>query len=505
MDSPYVSLVFAVYLIALAVLGYVGYKKTKNLSDYYIGGKTLGTLSVALSGVGTAYSAWVIFSAPWVGFTYGWNAAWMFIPMISWHAVMWLFIAPRLYKVSSFYKSVTFLELLSDRVKDNKRLIQGIGSILVFFFMVAYTASQFMGSGSALVQVFGVKYITGLLIGVAIVLGYTLFGGFYSVCYTDVMQAMVMFSFLAIVPWVLLSMVGGISGINAAISTVDAGKLVTLTANMPAGTFIRKNLLGVFWLTSWFAFAQPQLAVRIMAAKSKEALRPTGLIAVVFLCILTTGALTIGICTRAWAIQNGVSFSNGEVAMYFIIGKLFHPVMLGILTAATLSAIMSSTDSFLLLASSCLVRDFIERFLGKKIDEKKQLFYCRIGTFLCMGLALWWALKPETIHFLVVLAWCGVSAMFGGAILACLYWKRVTKEGIFYSMLTGFVVTVLWYWSPLNSYLHFQWVSTPVAILVLIVVSYFTKAPLGIDEEFEAFKITESQTTGSIAAASSGN
>lgn len=477
--------IFILYLFVLGGIGYYGYKKTLTLSDYYIGGKKLGPWTVALSGNASAFSAWLILGAPGIGYKYGWASVWLLVTGISFHCILWLFTAKRTYLFSKLYDSITWPEFFADRAKDTKRTIQAVSSLGVTIFMVAYVAAQLMGGGKALQSAFGWAYITGLLVCIIIVVGYTLAGGFLAVSLTDVVQSAIMIFFLVVTPWTVWAYLGGPSGITAALALETNANLLSITSGIPIGQFFRENLLSVFFLAGWFAFAQPHLNVRVMASRDLKDLRTTGIVAVIWLALANLGALMLGIAARALVLQNpDVAIADAETAIYFLVGFFFHPAMLGVLTAATLAAMMSSVDSFLLVASSGLVRDFMERYLRMKIEEKKQLLYARIGTLVVLALGLVWAFNPTSVYFLVGMAWNGMGAMFGSAIIGALWWKRATKAGILWSIITGLVVTLVWYVSPFQSWLHFQWVSTPLAFIVLIVVSLLTKPPDGVEEDF---------------------
>jgi Na+/proline symporter len=185
----------------------------------------------------------------------------------------------------------------------------------------------------------------------------------------------------------------------------------------------------------------PQLLVRYMSARDDNELKKARYVSVAVLLVFTFGAVTAGIAGRA--LFPGLE--DQETIFPTIANQLFPPVVAGVLMVVVLSAIMSTADSLLLLASSAVVRDTMQRILGSAKSDHQLAGYGKIITILIGILAIALAVpEAKFIFWFVLFAWSGLGAAFGPVIVCLLYYKKTTREGVIAGMLGGFLTSVVW-------------------------------------------------------------
>ena len=185
----------------------------------------------------------------------------------------------------------------------------------------------------------------------------------------------------------------------------------------------------------------PQLMVRFMSAKDEKELKKASIVSVVVILLFDVGAVTAGMAGRALFPD----LEDAETIFPILSSQLFPPLITGILMVVVLSAIMSTVDSLLLLASSSIVRDSMQKIFGSQKSDKNLAVYRKLVTLLFGLIGIGFALKEVKLIFLFFLfAWSGLGAAFGPVILCTLYYKKTTRSGIAAGMLGGFLTTVIW-------------------------------------------------------------
>ena len=282
-------------------------------------------------------------------------------------------------------------------------------------------------------------YELGVLIGAAIILYYTTVGGFKAVAYSDLLQGVLMVLCLLVLPVVAIAAAGGWREMTAALSAADPALLRPLGEYglSAAGIASAVGFVGI-----GLAFlGSPQLMTRFISARDKDSITDASLIAVVCVIVFDIGAILAGMAGRA--IFPGLTDPE---TIYSLMGMaLFPAVFTGIFLVVVLAAIMSTVDSLLILASSAVVRDVIQKTFAPAWTERT---FSRAGKLVtvivgCAALAL---ALPEVrvIFWFVLFAWSGLASAFTPVILCSLFWKRTTRAGAIAGMLCGFIGTIVW-------------------------------------------------------------
>ncbi|HGY55319.1 MAG TPA: sodium/proline symporter, partial [Caldithrix abyssi] len=237
----------------------------------------------------------------------------------------------------------------------------------------------------------------------------------------------------------------------------------------------------------------PHIIARYMSIDDPEQLRFSAVVGTVWNVLMAWGALFIGLAGRVYFPEVSLLPGSDTENLYPVLAQQhLHPVLFGIVVASIFAAIMSTADSQLLVAASGIVRDIYEKIIhkGAQIEQKQLVLYSRLSVFLLVVFALLLGmLASELVFWLVLFAWAGLGASLGPTSILALYWKGTTRAGIFAGLLTGTVVTILWYNIPYLKNSMYELVPAFVlSFVAVLAISKFTRAPEGIDTLFRAMK-----------------
>jgi len=438
--TPGVLAVLLIYLAILFGIGIWGGRGSGDLKGYYLAGKQLPSWVVAFSSNATGESAWLLLGLTGMGYLVGFHAFWIVMGKVLGVALAWIFVARPFKAYSDRYDAVTVADYLEARFADQEgRSLRRAGAAIILSMAAMYTGAQLTASGKAFQAFLGLDYALGVLIGAAIILFYTTVGGFKAVAWSDLLQGLLMFFCLLILPIVAIRAAGGWGAMIGTLQAEDP----TLLEPLGGLGFSLEGLVAVAgFLAIGLAFlGSPQLLTRFMAARSTEALTRGSGLAILSILVFDVGAVMAGIAGRA--LFPGLADPE---TIYAVLGtELFPQVLTGVFLVVVLAAMMSTTDSLLILASSALVRDGMQMGFGMKYRERT---LSRVGKGITVVLgagAVALALtEARVIFWFVLFAWSGLAAAFTPVVLLSLFWKRTTRLGALAGMLAGFGVTVGW-------------------------------------------------------------
>lgn len=497
-DNAYSLLTLAVYLLGMLVIGYWAYRRTVDLGDYMLGGRDLGPAVSALSAGASDMSGWLLLGLPGALYVSGLNAGWIAVGLTIGAWANWKYVAPRLRTYTQVSNnSITVPSFLENRLRDRSRLLRVASGLIILLFFTFYVSSGMVAGGVFFESSFGTGYHTGMLLVTAVVVAYTLFGGFLAVSYTDFVQGTIMLLALVLVPLFGLFLTGGFGETAEAITAVRPNGL-----SMVSGV----TVLGVISAAAWGLgyFGQPHIVVRFMALRSAGEAASARRIGIGWMVISLFGAVGTALVGIAYFQQNPDASLDNPEAVFIALGQiLFHPLIAGVMLAAVLAAIMSTISSQLLVTSSALVEDLYKAVFKTDASDKQLVLLGRLAvlgvSIVAAGLA--WE-QSETILQLVAYAWAGFGASFGPAILLSLYWRRLTAMGALAGMVTGAVTVVVWgNIEVLTSNMYEIVPGFVLSLLVSVLVSLATYKPSPeIEAEFdEAVAMAETATAGAAA------
>lgn len=475
-------LAILIYMVAMLVIGWYAFRKTSNLTDYMLGGRSLGPAVTALSAGAADMSGWLLMGLPGAIYASGLIESWIAIGLTVGAYLNWLFVAPRLRMYTQVSNdSITIPSYLDNRLKDKTKLLRIASGLIILVFFTFYVSSGMVAGGVFFESSFGYNYHTGLLLTSGVVIAYTLFGGFLAVSYTDFIQGLVMFLALIIVPTFGVFLTGGFSETTASIREVNP-KLLSLLS----GATVTGVISTVAWGLGYFG--QPHIIVRFMAIKSVKETKQARRIGIGWMFLSLFGAIATSLVGIAYYHQKGLTLKNPETVFIALGQILFHPFIAGIMLAAILAAIMSTISSQLIVTSSALVEDIYKAVFKTNATDKQYVFLGRMAVLLVSLIAMYMAWEQDNkILDLVSFAWAGFGAAFGPIILLTLYWKKITNWGALAGMVAGAATAYFW---GSNEVLHKDlYEIVPgfiICLVVSVIVSLITYKPnKEIEDEFD--------------------
>jgi sodium/proline symporter len=466
-----VSIQFALYLVLMLGIGYYSMRKTKNNEDFIIGGRSLGPITSAVSAGASDMSSWLLLGLPGAVFAAGLvDGIWISLGLVLGAYGNWYIVAPRLRAYTEKLNAVTLPTYLSNRFDDDSGLLRTVSATVILIFFTLYVASGLKGGTLLFAHSFGATEQTALLVTTVVVVSYTFLGGYMAVCWTDLVQGLLM---LAALVFCSLIAFFAISGSGVDIATIN-----------PKAFQIKTTLLTGASLMAWgFGyFGQPHILARFIgidSAKSVPKARRVGMSWMIICLLLSVAIGLMGIGYNDIAPMAGVAGPDGNKERIFLamVSALFHPLFGGFVLAAVLAAVMSTADSQLLVLTSALTEDlpFFDKF-----DEKKKAWISRFGVvgFALIALLIT-ATSGGTILAMVGYAWGGFGAAFGPLIILSLTWRGTTKAGALAGMIVGAVTifVVKNYVKIEGEYFYELLPGFILAFAAIVVVSLMTAKP----------------------------
>lgn len=435
-------IMIALYFIILLVIGYYGYKQaTSNLSEYMLGGRSIGPYITALSAGASDMSGWMIMGLPGEVYSTGLSAIWITIGLSLGAYINYFVVAPRLRVYTEVAgDAITLPDFFSNRLNDKSNLLKIISGLIIVVFFTLYTHSGFVSGGKLFESAFGLNYHYGLIVVAVIVIFYTFFGGYLAVSITDFFQGVIMLIAMVMVPTVALMQLNGWDTFN------QIAEMKPTNLDLFKGT----TFIGIISLFAWGLgyFGQPHIIVRFMSIKSHKLLPKARRVGISWMIVGLTGAVGVGLTGIAFVADRNIKLEDPETLFIVMSQVLFHPLVGGFLLAAILAAIMSTISSQLLVTSSSLTEDFYKLIRGAehaKEHEKEFVLVGRLSVLAVAIVAISIAWSPnDTILNLVGNAWAGFGAAFSPLVIYSLYWKGLTRTGAMSGMIVGALVVIIW-------------------------------------------------------------
>jgi len=442
--------IMAVYITLVISWGILQGRKVKTGSDYAIAGRKLPGWAAALSERATGESSWALLGLPGAAYATGLTEIWTAIGCVAGIVSAWLFLAWRLRDEAEKYNVTTFTEYISAKHGESGRTIRIISSSAIVFFFFFYVGAQFLGGGKTLFTLFGLKPASGALITAAIIVPYTIYGGFRSVVYTDVIQAVMMIITLIAGPIVgLIYIMNGHGDFAAGISEalVRSGDSYTSITGLAKGFGAGLVITGGF---SWFfgyLGGQPQLSMRFMAIRNSRHAKKARNIGIAWTLIAYIGALCLG-----WigiAIFGPAGLSDPEYVMPSVILRLFPPIIAGLLIAGAIAAMISTADSLLILSATEVSQNLLtnkDKAAATEEDGRGTLRRQRTTTaaIAIIALALSYVSPSKLIFTIVSYVWAGIGCTFSVVILFTLFWSKFHGRAAIITIVTGILFTIFW-------------------------------------------------------------
>ncbi|MDF2539454.1 MAG: sodium/proline symporter [Herbinix sp.] len=477
MTNGEILITMCVYMALVIGIGLFFAKRANESSDnYFIGGRSLG-------------------------------------PLLAGTYINWLIVAKRLHAYSIVANdSITIPDFFSNRYKEKNKIIMTLAAIFILVFFTIYASSCFVTVGKLFSTLFGFSYHSMMIGGAIFVILYTFLGGFLAESASDFMQGIVMFIALTTLVVVSVASAGGPGAILEnlkdipgfleffGIASPQVSEGVQQLSLSGSPLFHQANPYGFLTILSTLSwglgyFGVPQVLLRFMAIRKNYEVKKSRRIAVTWCAISLFAAVFIGLIGRAIYPAELLTKSDAEGIFITLSTNLLPTVIAGLAMAGILAATISSSDSYLLIASSAVSKNIFQGIIYKKASDKQIMLVTRIVLLLIAIIGVIIALDENSVIFTVVsFAWAGFGATFGPLMLFSLFWKRTTREGAIAGMLAGSIMVFIWKLviRPLGGVVDIYELLPAflTSCIAIIVVSLLTKAPSHeIKEEYERAKV----------------
>jgi sodium/proline symporter len=438
--DPVALAVFVLTLFLPVLVGVLTLRRTRSQSDFFVGGRAMNHLVVALSAVSSGRSSWLVLGVSGIAYAQGASAVWAVAGYTLVELVQCLTLGPRLRRETERLGSITLLDYLESRFGDTSHRLRLLGALIIGVFITAYVAAQLNAGAKTLSAALGWNLGLCLVLSALLILVYMVLGGYVAVAWNDVVRAVLMLLGLVALPVYGLVRVGGVGTLREVLAAVHPGAMDPFALGL--GAFIGFVGIGLG------SPGQPHILVRYMSVDDPRNLRSVAVVGTSWNVVLGAGAVAVGLLGRA-LIPQAESLPNRDPEMVYLAlsSELFGPLLFGLLVGGIFAAILSTADSQLLVVASTFARDVFEKVLGGEAgaDEVTKL---RVGRLVVVvsGIAamiLAWVAQ-DLVFWLVLFAWGGLGASLGPALVLSLFWRSATRDGIAAGMVTGTVATVVW-------------------------------------------------------------
>jgi sodium/proline symporter len=505
------------YLAVIVGIGVVYAKRANENSEYYfLGGRTLGPWVTAFSAEASDMSGWLLMGLPGVAYWFGLaDAAWTAIGLFIGTYINWLIVSKRLRRYSIKANAITIPDFFSNRFKEKNPVILTVSALFILIFFAVYCSSCLVTCGKLFSTLFGTSYVSMMIVGAAVVMIYTMLGGFLAESVSDFIQAIVMIVALAAVFIVGVVSAGGVDVVieNArsipgfldffglASPTVVEGAQLVENGKPVFGEATNYGLLTVISTMSWGLgyFGMPQVLLRFMGIRKESELKMSRRIAVIWCGISLFIAVFIGLMGRYLFPITHLTSSSAENIFITLSQSLLPPFIAGLVMAGILAATMSSSDSYMLIAASAFSKNIYERVINKKASDKNVMWISRITIIVICIIAIVIAWDENSIIFkLVSFAWAGFGATFGPSMLFSLFWKRTTRASVLAGMISGGAMVFIWNLAnqPLGGMFGISelFPAFILSCIVIVIVSMVTEKPSAeIEAEFDEVKAMQAE------------
>lgn len=432
---------FVAYLALMVGIGlWASRKSAASLGDFFLAGRGLGRVVVALSAVTSGRSGWLLLGFSGLAWARGLSAVWALLGYTVVEFFLFREFGRRLRRLSGAADCITVPDVFAARFGEGAVALRVVLVLVMLVFITPYAGAQFLAGGKAFHGAFGLDQNLGVALTGGIVLAYTVLGGFLAVSLTDVVQALFMLTALIALPLMAIADLGG------------AGALVEqLAAQDPA--LVDPFAIGAGALLGFVGIGlgspgSPHIIVRAMSIRDPGQLRFAAWVGLATNVGLGAGALCIGLAGRAYWPEAALLPGGDRENIYPLLAQgHLPPVLFGVVIASIFAAIMSTCDSQLLVAASAVTRDLREQVFGRgrPLDGAAGVRLSRlviVGITL-LGLLVAWA-GGQLVFWLVLFAWAGLGAALGPATILMLFWRRTTGAGALAGVLAGTAVATYW-------------------------------------------------------------
>ena len=452
-NALWILFVFIAYFAVLIGIAIVRSRHMDDMSDYVLGGRKIGFVTSALSAASSAASGWTMLVLPALAFAAGMMHLWTIASIILGHWFAWTVLARRIRRYSmAAENSLTLPEFLEKRFGDTSGALRTLSGLIGIYFITLYVCSGLIAGAKLLEVVFGLDQMEhghnlAVVVSLIAVVSYTFIGGFLAVSRTDVFQSLIMLAGFIIIPVTLILTV---SNPFQGLETTAPGFWNPLTDRDDSQLGFLFFISSVGWGLG--AFGAHRIISRFMAVQRESDVNRSRNVGAAWVVLIFLFALLMGLVAAPALLDRGIVLPDAEKLYLVVAETFFHPVIAGLLLTAVIAAVMSTADSQLLLASAIATDDLpVIKRITYSMRTQYRVWMGR-GMLVLVGViaAAISIVSPDSVFALVSLAWGGMGAAFGPALVLGLYWRRFNRWGALTGVVTGTIVSTWWWLAGLG-------------------------------------------------------
>ena len=440
MDSHYL-IAFCAYFTILALIGYLSYKKQSSDSDFIVGNRSLNFWVIALSAHASDMSSWLFMAFPAAIMVRGIPQIWIAVGLMLGMFLNWQFVAARLRRATEELDCYTLSSFFERRFKDTSGTLSIVTAVMAVFFLCYYLAAGLISLGLLFESIFGINYYFGLAVGAGVVMIYTFVGGFITVAWTDLFQAIFLMLMILLVPYTaFMTLEHGFDKISLIAQTKQISFGLVDDYSWESITTIIVLIFG--WGLGYFG--QPHIVTKFMGIKDATEMNKSKYIGMSWMAIALMGATAVGLVGIGF-FPDGMQ--QPQLVFIEMVKQLFTPLGAGFILCGIIAASMSTMDSQLLVCASVLSEDLYKKLINKNAKPSHMLFVTRLGVLITALFALGISFsRSATVMDTVAYAWSGLGSSFGPVVLAALYSKKANRIGAMAGILVGGFISATWGW-----------------------------------------------------------
>ncbi|WP_432666419.1 sodium/proline symporter [Wukongibacter baidiensis] len=467
------KIVFFIYLLGLIGVGLYFQKGTQSSEDYLLGGRSLGPAVTALTMQSTSMSGYMFMGGPAYAYQVGWFSLFYAVGDAGGSIFNIAVLGKRMRRLSEILGCLSPIEYLEKRYESS--VVRIVASFISLVFLSGYVIAQFIAAGKAMSSLLGISFPVALIGGVAVILFYTVSGGYLAVCWTDFIQGIIMVLAMIGILFLGLRHIGGLTGLNTSLAQIDPTYLSKwgkgLQYQGQYGVVIGAILI---YLVGYMGL--PHVVVRHMSMKSTKTAKTALLYATFWNQFFIFSPYILGLI----GIILLPNLADPEMVVPELAFSLFPGVIAAIVLSAVMAAIMSTADSQLMQTGTILSRDIYQRFINPDANDKELLIASRVMVFATgiVGVAIA-LIQPPAVFGLVVFAFGVLGCSFTVPYIAAVYSKNANSVGCLAAMIGGGGTNFIWTVLKLESAtaIHPFFAGLIASISCMLIFNRFGKKP----------------------------
>ncbi|MDB6081971.1 MAG: ycgO [Chlamydiia bacterium] len=434
-------LAFLLYFATLLAIGMYVRKKKPTAADMMMGSRGLNFWVTALSAQAGDMSSWLFMGFPTSLYLGGFPKIWIAASCLLGMFANWHFIAPKLRRETELYDAYTLSTYFSKRYQDTSGVIRVLSSVMLLIFLTYYLAAGMISVGILFETLFQFDYLVGITIATTVMIGYTFIGGFVSVAWVDLFQAIFLLIAVLIVP-VMAFFTISTSHFTGFDTIFQAAKSANIPMNIIPNS-AKDFFEGLFgWGLGYFGM--PHIITKFMGIRDPKELSKSKYLGLSWQVLALLGASAVGLIGIPF-FQNGHTLNDPQLVFVQMVDILFHPFTAGLVLCGVLAATISTMDSQILVAASTVTEDLYKQLVRKNASSKQEVVIFRSAVILISAVAFWIATsRSQTIMDTVYFAWAGLGCTFAPIVVASLYFKQITRNGAIAGIAFGGLFAIVW-------------------------------------------------------------